>query len=238
MRVRMGATLLAAVVLVGLGLALAANRTIPPTGAVSYVGRDGPVPSDWTWDAGMTGGLPRGSVVVDGTWSVRAEPGVPESTVMTCQEAGGPTGLMPLDFLLVDKRFPLLALDASVWADFVVEAPFKLLGGNVDRAAGIAFRIQDQGNYYVVRANALEGNVNLYKFDAGRRSIIHEARANVPSGLWQTLGVKAERESIGWSLDGRPLGQVEDTTYESGGLGLWTKADSITCFAGLRVRAL
>jgi hypothetical protein len=145
---------------------------------------------------------------------------------------------MPLDFLLVDKRFPLLALDALAGADLAIEARFKLLGGNVDRAAGIAFRMRDQGNYYVVRANGLETNVNLYKFVDGRRSIMREARAEVPSGVWQTLSVEAQGRSIRWGLDGQLLGQVEDQTYQSGGIGLWTKADSISCFAGLHVGAL
>lgn len=31
-----------------------------------------------------------------------------------------------------------------------------------DRACGLIFRAQDSDNYYVVHADALEGNVNLY----------------------------------------------------------------------------
>jgi hypothetical protein len=230
--------LVGSTLLIGLAVVLVANRTIPPAGAISYVGHEAPVPAEWTWQIAPAGGLPAGAVVVDGTWTVRPETGAPGSGAAVCEVAGGPTGIMPLDFVLVDKRFPLLALDAPVGADLAIEARFKLLGGNVDRAAGIALRIRDQGNYYVVRANALETNVNLYKFVDGRRSTIREARAEVPSGVWQTLRVEAQGTSIRWSLNGRPLGQVEDPTYQSGGIGLWTKADSVSCFAGLQLRAL
>jgi hypothetical protein len=238
MRVGAVVALVGIALLVGLGLALVANRPIPPSGAVSYVGRQDLAPAEWAWDVGMAGGLPAGAVVVDGTWAVRVDPDAPGSGAAVCEVAGGPTGIMPLDFLLIDKRFPLLALDAPTGPDLAIEVQFKLLSGNVDRAAGIAFRIRDEGNYYVVRANGLEANINLYKFVDGRRSIMREARAEIPSGVWQTLSVEAQGTSIRWGLDGRPLGQVDDTTYETGGIGLWTKADSISCFAGLRIRAL
>ena len=34
----------------------------------------------------------------------------------------------------------------------------------VDQAAGIIFRVQDGQNYYILRANALENNVNFYTY--------------------------------------------------------------------------
>jgi hypothetical protein len=36
-------------------------------------------------------------------------------------------------------------------------------------AAGIVWRYQDPDNYYIVRANALENNVVLYKVEGGKR---------------------------------------------------------------------
>jgi len=228
----------ATVLLLGVGLTIFANRAIPPTGAVNYGDRDAPGPAHWELMVETPGTLPTGAVVVEGTWLVQAESDAPGARLPVCQVAGGLTGIMPVDFVLMDKRFPLLALDAPTGADLGVEARFKLLGGNVDRAAGIAFRIRDQDNYYVVRANGLESNANLYRFVDGRRSIIREARAEIASGVWHTLRVEARGTSIRWSLNGSPLGEVEDSTYRSGGIGLWTKADSVSCFAGLQVRAL
>jgi hypothetical protein len=169
-----------------------------------------------------------------------AEPLLPsQPRGMLCQVAGGPTGLLPLDFLLVDKRFPLLTLGEKVLEDLRVEAAFLLLRGNVDRAAGLAFRVRNQDEYYVVRANALEGNVNLYRFVDGRRSLIREAPAAVRDDVWHTLAVEARGSRIAWALDGYPLGEVDDLTFRrGGGLGLWTKADSVTCFDRIRAQAL
>ena len=43
---------------------------------------------------------------------------------------------------------------------------FKTVSGKTDQAAGLVVRYKDKDNYYVVRANALEDNVNLYKVRA------------------------------------------------------------------------
>ena len=47
---------------------------------------------------------------------------------------------------------------------------FKLISGRVDQAAGLVWRYRDENNYYIVRANALEDNVVLYKVENGRRT--------------------------------------------------------------------
>ena len=91
----------------------------------------------------------------------------------------------------------------------------------------------------MVRANALEGNVNLYRFVDGRRALIRETPAAVYNDVWHTLVVEARGSHIEWSLDAQALGQVDDLTFRrGGGLGLWTRADSVTCFEHLRARAL
>jgi hypothetical protein len=43
---------------------------------------------------------------------------------------------------------------------------FKPISGREDQAAGIIFRVQDK-DYYILRANALEANVNLYQYASG-----------------------------------------------------------------------
>ena len=51
--------------------------------------------------------------------------------------------------------------DVSI-ADGYVEVKFKPLAGREDQAGGLVWRWKDGDNYYVARANALEGNVSLY----------------------------------------------------------------------------
>ena len=46
----------------------------------------------------------------------------------------------------------------------------KPVSGRVDQAAGLVWRFQNEDNYYIVRANALENNVVLYKVEKGKRT--------------------------------------------------------------------
>jgi hypothetical protein len=87
--------------------------------------------------------------------------------------------------------------DVSIKNGFV-ETKFKPIAGKEDQAAGLVFRFKDADNYYVVRGNALEGNVVLYKTVNGKRSSLPVKRrafgygvdAKVPKAKWSTLKVE------------------------------------------------
>jgi hypothetical protein len=49
---------------------------------------------------------------------------------------------------------------------------FKPLSGRIDQGAGILFNLKPNGDYLTVRANALENNLVLWKFERGRRSSV------------------------------------------------------------------
>jgi len=61
-----------------------------------------------------------------------------------------------------------------------VSVNFKPLSGQVDASGGITFRAKNAGNYYIVRANALENNFNLYVFDNWRRQLLTSATVTRP----------------------------------------------------------
>ena len=71
-----------------------------------------------------------------------------------------------------DYRFPLAIFEPVVAKNIDVSVRFKPVAGRVDQAAGIAVRLLDGDNYYVVRANALEDNVRFYRVVKGRREQI------------------------------------------------------------------
>jgi 3-keto-disaccharide hydrolase len=128
--------------------------------------------------------------------------------------------------------------DAKI-ADGFVEVKFKPVGGNEDQAGGIVWRFQDGDNYYVVRANALEDNVVLYKTEKGKRSPLpvkgrmfgYGVDIKVPKGQWGTLRVDFAGPHFAVTFNGRKLFEVEDETFKNAGaVGLWTKADSVTLF--------
>src|SRR3981081_4339745 len=68
--------------------------------------------------------------------------------------------------------YPLILKHETHIKGSVIEMKFKAVAGSEDRAAGLVWRARDANNYYVVRANALEDNVVLYKTVDGRRSAL------------------------------------------------------------------
>jgi hypothetical protein len=138
-----------------------------------------------------------------------------------------------------DYRFPLAIYQPMSAANVEVSVRFKAVAGNIDRAAGIAVRLIDPDNYYVVRANALEDNVNLYRVIKGRRSQIRGMRQKVTSGAWHTLGLRAVGDRFTVSFDGMDLFSESDRSLIGAGkVALWTKADSVTWFDALTFQAL
>ena len=69
-----------------------------------------------------------------------------------------------------DYRFPVCVYDGLSAKDVDITVKFKPVSGKGDQGAGIVWRYQNKDNYYIVRANALEGNVVLYKVENGRRT--------------------------------------------------------------------
>lgn len=141
-------------------------------------------------------------------------------------------------------RFPVCVRGDVNAANVDVSVKFYPVSGEVDQAAGIVWRYKDASNYYIVRANALEDNVVLYKVQNGKRSDLplvgkgktYGAKAPVPKTQWSTLRVAAAGNTFTVYLNDAKLFAVEDATFpEPGAVGVWTKADSVTWFADLSV---
>ena len=171
-----------------------------------------------------------------GRWVIQQDEGAPSKPLVLAQTDGDPTGY----------RFPHCVVDGLMAQDLTLSVRFKPISGGGDRAGGLVWRYRDADNYYVVRANALEGNVVLYKVEKGKRTDLplkgagrtYGMKAAVPSGAWSELKVVAKGILFEAYLNGQKLYQVEDATFtEPGRVGVWTKADSVTCFDDLKVSA-
>ena len=162
------------------------------------------------FSTGLTG---RGKAVA---WTVIEDPSAPSGRALA--EISADT---------TDYRFPLAIYDDQRLTNVAVAVHFKPVAGKVDRAAGIAVRLLDQDNYYVVRANALEDNVRFYGVVKGDRHQIEGVSLKIPSDIWQVLGLRAEGDKFTVTLNGKELFTATDRTFTGPGLvALWTKADS------------
>ncbi len=135
--------------------------------------------------------------------------------------------------------FPVCFKNDTNIKDGFVEVKFKPVAGKEDQAGGVIWRVRDSNNYYIARANALEGNVVLYKTVNGKRSSLdivgrkggYGVKETVASGQWHTLRVEFADNKFSLLFNGKKLFDVEDTAFtKAGKVGVWTKADSVTLF--------
>jgi 3-keto-disaccharide hydrolase len=161
-------------------------------------------------------------------WVVKADPSAPSQPNVLAQTSTDKT----------DYRFPLAIADEGSYQNLEISVKFKAVSGEVDRAAGMAFRLKDANNYYIVRANALENNYRLYHVVNGRRVQLAGANVKVAPGEWHELRVECVGNHILCYFDSeKKIDAMDETFKEAGKIGLWTKADSVTYFDDLRVSA-
>jgi hypothetical protein len=177
----------------------------------------GAAPQGWTSYA--TGGGPPGK------WLVKSMDDAPAAKQAVVQTDADTT----------DTRFPVLIRDQGEYGDLDVSVRGKAISGRIDQGIGLVFRFRDPKSYYVVRANALEDNVRLYKMVNGRRLQFAGFNTRVTSGQWHTLRVVAKGDQLTCYFDGKQVISAMDKTYSTGKVGLWTKADSVIAFDDLTV---
>ena len=137
-----------------------------------------------------------------------------------------------LDRVQAYAYFPyVVAKDVSDFRDGEISVRFEGISGRIDQGAGILFNLKPNGDYLTVRANSLESNLVLWKFEKGKRSSVKWVRNTpTPTRQWHDLKVRINGSKIVGSLDGKPY--LEHTWSEpvSGRIGLWSKADSHVYF--------
>jgi hypothetical protein len=130
-----------------------------------------------------------------------------------------------------EATYPVALKDDTNLKDGFVEVKFKPVSGQEDQAGGVVWRVKDADNYYIARANALEGNVRIYHFVKGKRTQFKGVNVPVASGQWHTLRVHFSGNQFAVLFNGKELFTAEDETHKDAGkVGVWTKADSVTLF--------
>jgi hypothetical protein len=133
-----------------------------------------------------------------------------------------------LDRVQTYAYFPYaVAKDISDFRNGEISVRFEGISGRIDQGAGILFNLKENGDYLTVRANPLENNLVLWKFEKGRRSSVKWIRNTpTPTRQWHDLKVRIGGAKVEGYLDGKLY--LEHTLPEPvlGRIGLWSKADS------------
>jgi hypothetical protein len=189
--------------------------------------KPGSLPAGWTVVMTHGGGAPK--------WEVRQDASAPSKPNVLAQVSADGT----------DSRFPMAILDNGSYRDGEVSVKFKTVAGREDQTAGLVWRYLDANNYYLVRANALENNIVLYRVQNGNRVLVapkgkpprtYGVRHRIPEHTWSILKVNFRKSRFEVYFDHRKVFEAEDSTFSAPGkVGLWTKADSVTYFDDFQV---
>ncbi len=137
---------------------------------------------------------------------------------------------------MTDEHFPVLIYDGEVFGDFTFTTKFKTVKGAMEQMAGVAFRIQDETNYYVVRASSLGNTFRFYKVVNGERGIIVGPEIKIEKNVWHEITVECKGNQIHCLLNGKEvIPAITDNTFTSGKIGFWTKSDSVSYFADPKI---
>jgi hypothetical protein len=143
-----------------------------------------------------------------------------------------------LDRVQAFAYFPYTVLkEVSDFRSGDISLRFKGISGRIDQGAGILFNLQTNGDYLALRANPLENNLVLWKFEKGRRSSVKWIRDTpTPTRTWHNLRIRIAGAKVeGYLNDKLYLEQVLPAAV-SGRIGLWSKADSHMYFDDYAVR--
>jgi hypothetical protein len=124
-----------------------------------------------------------------------------------------------------------VAKDVTDFRDGEISVRFEGISGRIDQGAGILFNLKPNGDYLTIRANPLENNLVLWKFEKGKRSSVTWIR-NTPTATrqWHDLKVRIAGAKVAGYLDGKLYLEHVLPQPVSGRIGLWSKADSHVYF--------
>jgi hypothetical protein len=135
-----------------------------------------------------------------------------------------------------DEHFPLLIFQEESYDDFTLTTRVKMVKGVMEQMAGIAFRIQDETNYYVVRASSRGNTFRFYKVVNGQRGQLIGPEVPISAGTWHDLTIECKGNQIRCTFDGKELfPMLNDNSFMRGKIGFWTKSDSVSYFTDTKI---
>jgi hypothetical protein len=179
----------------------------------------GATPPGWTVAMTNRGRPPR--------WEVRKDQTAPSPPYVLAQTSSDPT----------DDRFPLAILDGVTLRDGEVSVRIKPVSGREDQGGGLVWRYRDENNYYLVRANAINKTVAVFRVQNGQRMAIQPGvKHDIPVNEWSILKITARGNRFQVYVDHRRVMEGQDSVFTAAGrVGLCTVADSVMYFDDFRV---
>lgn len=212
---------------------------------VQLPARAEPLKLDFTGET--VGAEPKSLIPVVGIWRVENERG---NTVLAVdgrqwKEGQSAAGLAEKAKTLYGERYAefldrvqafayypyAVVKDIDDFKSGEIAVRFEGISGRIDQGAGILFNLKTNGDYLALRANPLENNLVLWKFENGRRSQVKWIRNTpTPTRTWHDLKVRIAGQKVEGYLNGKLTLEHEWSAPVRGRIGLWSKADSYVLF--------
>src|SRR5829696_4835711 len=114
----------------------------------------GAMPPGWSVAMTNPGAPPR--------WEVLKDQTAPTQPYVLAQVSNDPSG----------NRFPLAILEGVSLRDGDVSVRIKPVAGGEDHGGGLVWRYRDERNYYLLRANAADKTVAVFRVQNGQGSAV------------------------------------------------------------------
>ena len=200
-----------------------------------------------------TGAAPKTFAPVVGNWSIGAEG---DNRVLVVdgrqwKEGQTATGVAEQARALYGERYAEFLDNVKAFAYFPyavaqgvddfrggeITMRFKGISGRIDQGAGILFNLKPNGDYLTIRANPLENNLVLWKFERGRRSSVKWIRNTpTPTRQWHEVRLVVRGAAVEGYINGKLYLTHTLPAPVSGRVGLWSKADSHIYFDDFAVK--
>ena len=137
-----------------------------------------------------------------------------------------------VDDLAETAYFPLAVFGAvENFSNGTVSMRFKILGGNLDQDAGLAFNIQPNGDFMALRSDTEENNLLLYQWVQGQAMPLKRVeRVPTTLGEWHEQTLVVSGTHVSGLLDGNVYLDATLDAPVSGQVGLWSKTDTVVLF--------
>ena len=185
------------------------------------------------FDSEPAGGLPAGFTAAEtngagkpATWKITADDTAPSkpNVVAVTENTNDPS------------TFNLLVANQPVMVDVDTSAKVKVTGGADGTGAGLIWRYQDAGNYYVAAYNKGENTLDVWRVKDGKRKRLGTgvAEDKAGSGPWHEIRVEMKGDRLTAYLDGKKMVGERDFTFaEPGRIGFWVSGDTVAGFDDL-----
>jgi hypothetical protein len=137
-----------------------------------------------------------------------------------------------------EHAYKMLLVKGVIAADLDLRVSFLPIHGQADMGGGLTWRAADDRNYYLVRANPLEQNIRIYRVVKGVRHLLQNFDQTIDVRRWHRLQIIHRERHLRVFYDERQVFDLNEDTFLTGQIGIWTKSDAVTYFDDLYLQRL